>query len=63
MKQVISCSRRTDIPAFYYDTLQEWLKQGYVDCSNPYYPEKTYRVSLFPEDVSTIVLWSKDFCN
>lgn len=63
MKTIISASRRTDIPAFYYDWLQESLKNGKVTLTNPYYPEKTYEVKLSPDDVHSIVLWSKDFTN
>lgn len=61
MKDIISCSRRTDIPAFYYDKLQGWLKDKSITCVNPYYPEKEYVVDLSPEQIHSIVLWSKDF--
>lgn len=63
MKTVISASRRTDIPAFYYSWLQEALKKGEVTLPNPMYPAKTYTVDLKPENVHSIVLWSKDFSN
>lgn len=63
MKKIISCSRRTDIPAFYYDILQNWLKEKEVIIKNPYYPEKEYVINLSPEDIHSIVLWSKDFSN
>ena len=61
MKTIISASRRTDIPAFYYDWLQESLKNKQVTMANPYYPEKIYTIDLSPENVHSIVLWSKDF--
>ena len=61
MKNVISCSRRTDIPAFYYDWLQSALKAGHIVTQNPLYPENEYDISLSPDDVSAIVLWSKNF--
>lgn len=63
MKTIISASRRTDIPAFYYDWLQEALKNREVTLSNPMYPEKKYNVDLKPENIHSIVLWSKDFSN
>ncbi len=61
MKQVVSASRRTDIPAFHYDWLVERIMDGFVDVSNPFDFKKTYRVSLHPKEVHTIVFWSKDF--
>lgn len=60
-KNIISASRRTDIPAFYYSWLQQQLAAGTIELNNPLFPQKTYQVSLMPEDVHTIVLWSKDF--
>lgn len=63
MKNIISCSRRTDIPAFYYGWLQECLKNKYVDVPNPMYPENFSHVDLSPENIHSIVLWSKNFEN
>jgi hypothetical protein len=60
MKEVISASRRTDIPAFYLDHLIRFIKQGYAEVVNPF-SGKISRVSLLPENVHTLVLWSKDF--
>jgi len=62
MLEIISCSRRTDIPAFYYDWLQESLKNKYVMVKNPY-NKSTYMVNLAPERVHSICLWSKSFTN
>lgn len=62
MKNIISCSRRTDIPAFYYDWLQERLKEEYVNVKNPF-NNKEYYVSLKPDETHSIVLWSKSFHN
>ena len=61
MKQVISTSRRTDIPAFHFDWLVERLRDGFVDVPNPFDARQTYRVSLRRDEVHTIVFWSKDF--
>jgi hypothetical protein len=60
MPQVISVSRRTDIPAFYTDWFVNRLKAGTVHVQQPY-TNKLIRVSLAPEDVSAIVFWSKDY--
>ena len=62
MKQVISCSRRTDIPAFYYEWLQKVLQEKSVTLVNSF-NDKEYTVDLDPEKVHSIVLWSKDFSN
>ncbi|HHW04151.1 MAG TPA: DUF1848 domain-containing protein [Thermoanaerobacterales bacterium] len=62
MLEIISCSRRTDIPAFYYDWLQECLKNKYAVVKNPY-NKSSYMVDLSPEKVHSICLWSKSFAN
>lgn len=61
MRTVISASRRTDIPAFYADWLLERVREGFVEAPNPVVRGQTHRVSLSPDDVHTIVLWSKNF--
>ncbi|MCK4239280.1 MAG: DUF1848 family protein, partial [Candidatus Lokiarchaeota archaeon] len=58
---IISCSRRTDIPAFLMDWVIDKIKQGYVDVVNPFNRKQVYRVSLSPKDVKCFVWWSKDF--
>jgi hypothetical protein len=58
---VISCSRRTDIPAFLMDWLMERINLGFVDVVNPYNKKQISRVSLKPEDVKCWVFWSKNF--
>lgn len=60
MLEIISCSRRTDIPAFYYDWIQECLKNKVATVKNPY-NQSDYRVDLSPEKVHSICLWSKNF--
>jgi len=57
---IISASRRTDIPAFYADWLVNRLDAGYCLVKNPRNPAQTRRVSLLPEDVDGIVLWTKN---
>jgi len=57
---IISASRRTDIPAFYADWLVNRINAGYCLVKNPYNPSQIRRVSLLPEDVDGIVLWTKN---
>ncbi|MCL2578402.1 MAG: DUF1848 domain-containing protein [Oscillospiraceae bacterium] len=57
---IISASRRTDIPAFYTDWLINRLNAGYCLVKNPFNPSQIKRVSLLPEDVDGIVLWTKN---
>jgi hypothetical protein len=60
---IISCSRRTDIPAFMMDWVLQRIKDGYVDVTNPFNKNQISRISLKPEDVKCWVWWSKDFSN
>ncbi len=59
-QQVISASRRTDIPAFYTEWLLNRLAEGFCDVLHPY-TKKWFRVSLRPEDVGAVVFWSKNY--
>ncbi len=59
-KIIISASRRTDIPSFYMDWFMERIDKGFFEVSNPY-NDKIYIVSASPENVHTIVFWSKNF--
>jgi len=60
MPQIISASRRTDIPAFYSDWFLNRLAEGFCDVLHPY-TKKWFRVSLKQEDVNAIVFWSKNY--
>ncbi|MEW6600372.1 MAG: DUF1848 domain-containing protein [Nitrospirota bacterium] len=60
MKNIISASRRTDIPAFYSEWFVRRLKEGEVYVRNPY-GGQTYKVSLKSDDVHSIVFWSKNY--
>lgn len=57
---VISASRRTDIPAFYPEWFMNRIREGYVRWMNPL-SRAVYQVSLRPEDVGAIVFWSKNY--
>ncbi|MBN1898808.1 MAG: DUF1848 family protein, partial [Spirochaetes bacterium] len=50
-KNIISVSRRTDIPAFYSDWFLQRLKEGFTYYINPFDPSRIYRVSLKEKDV------------
>lgn len=60
MKQVISVSKRTDIPYWHPEWFMERAKAGFVQYQNPMGPQ-IVTVSLKPEDVSAIVFWTKNF--
>jgi len=60
MPQVISASRRTDIPAFYTEWFTCRLRAGSVVVRQPYSGRYT-AVSLAPEDVAAFVFWSKNY--
>ncbi|MHA2287727.1 MAG: DUF1848 family protein [Promethearchaeota archaeon] len=58
---IISCSRRTDIPAFLMDWVLEKIQVGYVDVVNPFNRSQVSRISLNNKDVKCWVWWSKNF--
>jgi len=60
MGEVISASRRTDIPAFYMDWFMESLRRGYFEVENPV-SHKITRVDATPRDTSVIVFWSRNY--
>ena len=60
MAQVISASRRTDIPGFYAEWFVNRLKAGYACVQQPY-SGKWSRVSLKAEDVSAVFFCSKNY--
>jgi hypothetical protein len=58
--QIISASRRSDIPAFFADWFMTRIREGWFERVNPYNRRQTARVSLAPADVAAIVFWSKN---
>ena len=60
LKIIISASRRTDIPAFYMPWFMEHLEDGRFDVVNPY-NNRLKIVSAGPDQVHSIVFWSKNF--
>jgi len=61
MKNVISASRRTDIPAFYLKWFMDAISRGELEIINPLYHHKSTRISLKPDDVAWIVFWSRNY--
>ncbi len=58
--QIISVSRRTDIPAFYSEWFMQRIRAGYVDVQNPFNPNQISRISLLPRDVVALVFWTRN---
>ena len=59
-KQILSVSRRTDIPAFYMDWFMDQVARGFIDVINPF-NRQIKRVAVSPERVHAMVFWSKNF--
>ncbi|TFG18541.1 MAG: DUF1848 family protein [Promethearchaeota archaeon] len=57
---IISCSRRTDVPAFLMEWVVDKIQKKRVDVSNPF-NQKITTVSLDPQDVIAWVWWSKNY--
>lgn len=57
--QVISVSRRTDVPAYHTDWLLQRLREGWCEVTHPFTRVRT-RVDLRPEAVVALVLWTRD---
>ena len=58
--QIVSASRRTDIPAFYTPWFVNRLRAGFVRVPNPFNPRQIATVDLRPEQVACLVFWTKD---
>jgi Domain of unknown function (DUF1848) len=61
MSIVVSASRRTDLAASFPDVLAGALREKKARVLGP--AGRAYEVDLRPENVHTLVLWSKDFAN
>jgi len=57
---ILSVSRRTDIPACYFDWFLNRLREGYALVRNPVNPRQVSRVELSPQAVDAIVFWTKN---
>ena len=59
-KQVISSSRRCDIPAFQSNWFLQQLQQGYCLVPNPFNSAQISTISLKREDVEAFVFWTRN---
>ncbi|MGA2296960.1 MAG: DUF1848 domain-containing protein [FCB group bacterium] len=57
---IISCSRRSDIPALYSDWFIRRIDSGSCTTVNPFHPKQVSTISLKPEDVTAIVFWTRN---
>lgn len=60
---ILSVSRRTDIPAFYWEWFLNRVKAGFVDVRNPMNIHQVSRINIRPEVVDCIVFWTKNAGN
>lgn len=57
---IVSVSRRTDVPAFYADWFMRRVREGYARYLNPFGGQE-HEISLLPKDVHAFVFWSKNY--
>ena len=57
---ILNTGSRTDIPAYYSDWFYNRIREGFVLCRNPYYPEQITRYRLSPEVIDGIVFCTKN---
>ena len=57
---IISASRRTDIPAYYSYWFYNRIKEGFVLTRNPRNYKQVSKISLAPDMIDGIVLWTKN---
>ncbi|MBN2359180.1 MAG: DUF1848 domain-containing protein [Deltaproteobacteria bacterium] len=59
MPQIISCSRRSDVPALHARWLMARLRAGFCEIVNPFNSTQVERVSLQRDSVAAIVFWTR----
>ena len=57
---ILSVSRRTDIPNYYSEWLEERFREGFLLVRNPINHHQVSRISLEPELIDGIVFWTKN---
>lgn len=57
---ILSVSRRTDIPNYYFDWFLNRIREGFLYVRNPMNPHQISRIPLTPELVDCIVFWTKN---
>ncbi|MCX8059478.1 MAG: DUF1848 domain-containing protein [Spirochaetes bacterium] len=60
---IISASRRTDFPVFFFEYFLRCLKNGFIEVKNPYNYKQNKNVSLKDDDVSFFVFWTRNPIN
>jgi len=60
LKQILSVSRRTDIPAFYMPWFMDQIARGKITVINPF-NRQARQVDVSPQQTHTLVFWSKNF--
>lgn len=60
---ILSVSRRTDIPAFYWEWFLNRVKAGFVDVRNPMNIHQVSRIDIRQNVVDCIVFWTKNAGN
>lgn len=57
---ILSVSRRTDIPNYYFDWFCNRLREGYLYVRNPMNERQVSHIDLSPEVIDCIVFWTKN---
>lgn len=57
---ILSASRRTDIPAFYTEWFMNRITAGYCAVPNPFNRNQVSYISMKPEEVESIVFWTRN---
>lgn len=57
---ILSVSRRTDVPNYYFDWFCNRLREGYLYVRNPMNERQVSLIGLSPEVVDCIVFWTKN---
>ena len=57
---ILSVSRRTDIPNYYFEWFVNRLKEGFVYVRNPMNVHQISKIDLSPQLVDCIVFWTKN---
>ncbi|SET45591.1 protein of unknown function [Natronincola peptidivorans] len=57
---ILSVSRRTDIPAFYFDWFLKRIEEGFLYVRNPMNPKQVSKILINKNVVDCIVFWTKN---
>lgn len=57
---ILSVSRRTDVPAFYFDWFLKRVDKGHLMVKNPMNPKQIHKVAINPDIIDAIVFWTKN---